>query len=247
MTFVAPGPTGDLTSQASPEGPPALATAQGALVLRTVGPLSAGSRVSLQLTPGASFAAQVTSGDGRTVSLELLEVPPEGSLETGSVVEMFIPLDMGVYKWLCIVSSNPSPNVAEVQVLDAPMFVPRRPTPRVLAELPADVRALLPQSKGPVHKSVLTDLSIGGMKLEGCQHLSAEDTIEVTVRLAARSTDSDETISIMGRVVMAYPSNRSKVGGSTDAHVSFIDGQEEALEIVHRFVAEQLKRRTPRL
>src|SRR5579863_5229017 len=251
MTFVAPGPTKDQTSPPSTEGPLARTTAQGALVLRTVGPLSAGSRVSLQLTPGASFAAQVTSGDGRAVSLELLEVPPEGSLETGSVVEMFIPLDMGVYKWLCIVSSNPSPNLAEVQVLDAPMFVPRRPNPRVLAELPADVRALLPQSKGPVHKAVLTDLSIGGMKLEGCQHLKAEDTIEVTVGLAvgraARSTDDNATISIMGRVVMAYPSNRSKVGGSTDAHVSFIDGQEEALDIVHRFVAEQLKRRTPTL
>jgi len=84
------------------------------------------------------------------------------------------------------------------------------------------------------------------MKLEGCQHLSAEDTIEVTVRLAARSTDNDETISIMaGGHVLS--SNRSKDGGSTDAHVSFIDGQEEALEIVHRFVAEQLKRRTPTL
>ncbi len=247
MTFVAPVTGADQASKPSPEGPPPRAMAQEALVPRAVGPLSAGSQVSLQLTPGASFAAQVTSGDGRAVSLELLEVPPEGSLETGSVVEMFIPLDMGVYKWLCIVSSNPSPNTAEVQVLDAPMFVPRRPNPRVLAELPADVRALLPQSKGPVHKAVLTDLSIGGMKLEGCQHLSVEDTIEMTVRLAATSAATEEAISIMGRVVMAYPSNRSKDGGSTDAHVSFIDGQQEAVEVVHRFVNEQLKRRTPTL
>jgi hypothetical protein len=51
----------------------------------------------------------------------------------------------------------------------------------------------------------------------------------------------------MGRVVMAYPSNYSKDPGSTDAHVSFIDGQQEALDLVSRFVAEQLKRRTPRL
>jgi PilZ domain len=230
MTFTAPAATPGQTSAPSTEGP-----------------LSAGSRVSLQLTAAASFAAQVTSGDGRTISLELLEVPPEGALETGSVVEMFIPLAMGVYKWLCIVSSNPSGNTADVQVLDAPMFVPRRPNPRVLAELPAEVRALLPQSKGPVHKAIVTDLSVGGLKLEGCQHLSAEETIEVTVRLAARSTAIDETISIMGRVVMAYPSNRSKEPGSTDAHVSFIDGQQEALEVVARFVADQLKRRTPTL
>jgi len=247
MTFVAPGATADETSTPSTGGPPPRATAQASLVLRTVGPLSAGSRVSLQLTPAASFAAQVTSGDGRTISLELIEVPPEGSLETGSVVEMFIPLDMGVYKWLCIVSSNPSGNTAEVQVLDSPMFVPRRPNPRVLAELPAEVRVLLPQSKGPVHKAVVTDLSIGGMKLEGCQHLSAEETIEVTVRLAARSTATDETISIMGRVVVAYPSNRTQDGGSTDAHISFIDGQQEAIEVIARFVGEQLKRRTPTL
>jgi PilZ domain len=247
MTFVAPSAPADQTPTPPTEAPQARTTAQAALVLRTVGPLSAGSRVSLQLTPGASFAAQVTSGDGRTVSLELLEVPPDGSLETGSVVEMFIPLDMGVYKWLCIVSANPSRNAAEVQVLDAPMFVPRRPNPRVPAELPAEVRALLPQSKGPAHKAVMTDLSIGGMKLEGCQHLSAEDTIEVTVRLTARSITTDETISIMGRVVVAYPSHRSPDGGGTDAHVSFIDGQQEPLDAVERFVTEQLKRRTPTL
>ncbi|MGD0810643.1 MAG: PilZ domain-containing protein [Acidimicrobiales bacterium] len=247
MTFVAPVATADQAATPPKKGPPAQTMAQVALVLRAVGPLSAGSRVSLQLTPGHSFAAQVTSGDGRAVSLELLEVPPDGSLETGSVVEMFIPLDMGVYRWLCIVSSHPSANLAEVQVLDAPMFVARRPTPRVLAELPAEVRALLPQSKGPAHKAVMTDLSIGGMKLEGCQHLRPEDTIEVTVRLAGRSTTIDETISIMGRVVMAYPSSHSKDPDSTDAHISFIDGQQEALEVVGRFVAEQLKRRTPTL
>jgi hypothetical protein len=247
MTFVVPAATKDKTPTPSTDGPAPQTMAQVALVLRAVGPLSAGSRVSLQLTPGHSFAAQVSSGDGRTISLELLEVPPEGSLETGSVVEMFIPLDMGVYKWLCIVSSHPSANEAEVQVLDAPMFVARRPTPRVLAELPAEVRALLPQSKGPAHKAVMTDLSVGGMKLAGCQPLSVEDIIEVTVRLAGRSTAINETITIMGRVVMAYPGNHSKDPGSTDAHVSFIDGQEEALELVGRFVAEQLKRRTPRL
>jgi hypothetical protein len=247
MTFVAPTAAADQTSAPSIKRPAAQALAQVALVLRAVGPLSEGSRVSLQLTPGRSFAAEVTSGDGRAVSLKLLEVPPEGSLETGSVVEMFIPLDMGVYKWLCIVSSHPSAKLAEVQVLDAPMFVARRPSPRVLAELPAEVRALLPQSKGPAHKAVMSDLSIGGMKLEGCQPLIAEDTIEVTVRLAGRSTTINETLSIMGRVVMAYPSIRSKDPGSTDAHVSFIDGQQEALELVGRFVAEQLKRRTPRL
>jgi hypothetical protein len=51
----------------------------------------------------------------------------------------------------------------------------------------------------------------------------------------------------MGRVVMAYPSSHSKDPDSTDAHISFIDGQQEALEVVGRFVAEQLKRRTPTL
>ncbi len=247
MTFVAPVATADETPTPVTGGPAARSMAQAALVLRAVGPLSAGSRVSLQLTPGQSFAAKVTSGDGRSIALQLLEVPPDGSLETGSVVEMFIPLDMGVYKWLCIVSSHPSANQAEVQVLDAPMFVARRPTPRVLAELPAEVRALLPESKGPARKAVMTDLSIGGMKLEGCQHLSTEDTIEVTVRLAGRATAIDETISIMGRVVMAYPSNHSNDPGSTDAHISFIDGQQEPLDVVGRFVAEQLKRRTPTL
>lgn len=247
MTFVVPAATADKMPNSPSGGPAPQSMAQVALVLRAVGPLSAGSRVSLQLTPGHSFAAQVTSGDGRTIALELLEVPPEGSLETGSVVEMFIPLDMGVYKWLCIVSSHPSANEAEVQVLDAPMFVARRPTPRVLAELSAEVRAVLPQSKGTAHKAVMTDLSVGGMKLEGCQPLSTEDTIEVTVRLAGRSTAINETVTIMGRVVMAYPSIQSKGPGSTDAHVSFIDGQQEALDLVGRFVAEQLKRRPPRL
>jgi hypothetical protein len=199
----------------------------------------------LQLAQLGSFAAKVVSGDGRSVSLQMVEVPPDGSLETGAVVEMFIPLAMGVYRWLCLVSSVRSGGAAEVQVLDAPMFVPRRPNPRVLAELPAEVRTLLPQSKGPAHRAVVTDLSKGGLKLEGCQQVGIDDTIEVTARLAALPSLPGETISIMGRVVMAYPSaTSSETGGSTDAHVAFIDGQQEALDAVERFVSDQLKRRT---
>jgi hypothetical protein len=49
------------------------------------------------------------------------------------------------------------------------------------------------------------------------------------------------TISLMGRVVMAYPSTRSEKTGSTDAHVCFLEGQHKAVEAVDRFVAQQLK------
>jgi hypothetical protein len=51
----------------------------------------------------------------------------------------------------------------------------------------------------------------------------------------------------MGRVVTAYPSTHSNEPGSTDAHVSFIDGQQEAMELIDRFIADQLERRTPTL
>ena len=145
---------------------------------------------------------------------------------------MFIPLDMGVYRWLCIVSSNPSANVAEVQVLDAPCSSLAGLTRGCSPNCQPMSGALLPQSKGPAHKAV-TDRSFHRRhEARGMPAPKAEDTIEVTVRLAARPTDNDETISIMGRVVMAYPSNHSKDRDSSDAHVSFIDGQQEALEVV---------------
>jgi hypothetical protein len=191
-------------------------------------------------------AAHVTSSDGKTVVLELLDAPGEGAPEAGAVVEMFIQLAMGVYKWLCLVSCSAG-NKVEVQLLDSPKFVMHRLEPRVVAELPAEVRSLLPDSKGLPHDAVVTDLSSGGLKLEGAQHLRADETIEVTVQLFAASTPSEGTISIMGRVVTAYPSTHSNEPGSTDAHVSFIDGQQEAMELIDRFIADQLERRAPTL
>jgi hypothetical protein len=218
-------------------------TVHGSAASPPVGPLSPGSRVTLGVADTGPVAAHVASSDGKTFVLELLDAPGEGALEAGAVVEMFIQLAMGVYKWLGLVSCSPADKKVEVQLLDSPRFVMQRLEPRVVAELPAEVRSLLPDSKGLPHHAVVTDLSSGGLKLEGAQHLRADETIEVTVQLFAAPSGSEGTISIMGRVVTAYPSTHSNEPGSTDAHVSFIDGQQEAMEVIDRFIAEQLKGR----
>ncbi len=149
-------------------------------------------------------------------------------------------LSWGMYKWLCIVSCQPSERKAEVQLLDAPMFIQRRLDPRVGVGLPAEVRPVRSAALGEAHEATVADLSHGGLKLEGTKQLRAGDVIEVTTDLSATLVPSG-AVSLMCRVVMAYPSSKHTGPGRTDAHICFLEGQQQAIEAVDRFVAQQLK------
>jgi PilZ domain len=207
------------------------------------GPLEPGSLVGLQLPQAGTCAAQVGSCDGRSVILELTDDLPAGALEEGSVADLFMSLSWGMYKWLCIVSCQPSERKAEVQLLDAPMFIQRRLDPRVGVGLPAEVRPVRSAALGEPHEAMVADLSHGGLKLEGAKQLRAGDVIEVTTDLSATLIPSGP-VSLMCRVVMAYPSSKHSGPGRTDAHICFLEGQQEVIEAVDRFVAQQLKCRT---
>ncbi|MGH9105967.1 MAG: PilZ domain-containing protein [Acidimicrobiales bacterium] len=204
------------------------------------GPLEAGARVGLQLPRAGTCAAQVLSCDGRQLILELNDDLAPGSLEEGSVVDMFLSLSWGMYKWICILSCSPGERKAEVELLDAPMFIQRRLDPRVGVGLPAEVCTLRSASKGPSHPAMVADLSHGGLKLTGARPLRAGDVIEVTMELSATLVSFEAMITVMGRVVMAYPSPGGDRPGSTDAHVCFVEDQPEAIAAVDRFVAQQL-------
>jgi hypothetical protein len=210
-------------------------------VAAIAGPLEAGVRVGLQLPQAGTCAAQVASCDGRALILELLDDVPAGDLEEGSVLDLFMSLSWGMYKWLCIVTCQPSELKAEVQLLDAPMFIQRRLDPRVGVGLPAQVRPVRSVTLGEAHQAIVADLSHGGLKLEGAKQLRAGDVIEVTMELSATSISFSAMVSLMGRVLMAYPSSTCAEPGHTDAHVCFLEGQPEAIEAVDRFVAQQLK------
>jgi hypothetical protein len=198
-----------------------------------------GARVGLQLPRAGTWAAQVEFFDGRTLVLELSAESPEADLKEGSVVDMFLSLSWGMYKWLCIVSASSGDGKAEVQLLDAPMFIQRRLDPRVGVGLRAQVRPVRSPNHGQPFDAVVADLSHGGLKLQDARSLSAGDVIKVTLDLSATSISTPVTISLVGRVVTAYPSNEGDV--SVNAHVSFLDGQQKAIEAVDQFVAQQLK------
>jgi hypothetical protein len=204
------------------------------------GPLEPGAQVGLQLPQAGMCAAEVASCDGRALILELLDELAPGVLEEGSVLDLFMSLSWGMYKWLCIVSGQPSERKAEVQLLDAPMFIQRRLDPRVGVGLPAQVRPVRSEAVGAPHEAMVADLSHGGLKLEGAKQLRAGDLVEVTTELSA-TLISTGMVSLMCRVVMAYPSAKQVGPGRTDAHICFLDGQHEAIEAVDRFVAQQLK------
>jgi hypothetical protein len=207
------------------------------------GPLEPGAQVGLQLPQAETCAAHVTSCDGRALILELVDELPAGALEEGSVADLFMSLSWGMYKWLCIVSSQPSERKAEIQLLDAPMFIQRRLDPRVGVGLPAQVRPVRSAVLGEPHEAMVADLSHGGMKLEGAKQLRAGDVVEVATELSA-TLNSTGMVSLMCRVVMAYPSSKHPGPGLTDAHMCFLEGQQEAIEAVDRFVAQQLKCRS---
>lgn len=204
------------------------------------GPLGPGVQVGLQLASGGTCAARVASSGGRTLVLEILEEATPPALEEGSVVDLYMPLSWGMYKWLCIVSCHPSERKAEVELLDAPMFIQRRLDPRVGVALPVEVR-LQGRRHGEEHEALVADLSNGGLKLERARQLRSGDIVEVRLDLSATLVPHEGPVTVVGRVVMAYPSPPGDDPATTDAHVSFQDGQPEALAAVGRFVAQQLK------
>ena len=150
-------------------------------VAAIAGPLEAGTRVGIELPQAGARAAQVAACDGKTLMLELLEELPTGTLEEGSVIDLTMSLSWGMYKWLCLVCSQPSERKAEIQLLDAPMFIQRRLDPRVGVGVPADIRTVRSAVLGQPHEAIVADLSHGGLKLEAAKQLRAGDVIEVTI------------------------------------------------------------------
>jgi hypothetical protein len=210
------------------------------VVTAIAGPLEAGAKVGFQTPGGGTRAAVVSCCDGRNMVLELAEEMPPGVIEEGSVIDLFLSLSWGMYKWVCIVTTLPCENKAEVQLLDAPMFIQRRLDPRVGVGLPCQVCPVRSGVRGAVSEAVVADLSHGGLKLEGARQLRPGDLVEVTLELSATLIAFSGRLSLMGRVVLAYRSPHGGVG-ATDAHVSFLDGQRQEIEAVDRFVAQQLK------
>ncbi len=205
------------------------------------GPLGPGVQVGLQLPSSSTCAARVASCSGRSLVLELFEEIAPGALEEGSVMDLFMPLSWGMYKWLCIVSCHPGQPKVEVELLDAPMFIQRRLDPRVGVALAAEVCLFRNNKRGEPHEAVVADLSNGGLKLERARQLRSGDIIEVQLDLSATPASSTGPVTLAGRVVMAYPSPPGDDPATTDAHVCFLEGQPEALASVGRFVAQQLK------
>ena len=202
--------------------------------------LEAGTRVSLELSPAATCEAQVVSCAGGSLALDLLHEPPPGILGPGSVLAMFTPLSWGSYEWLCVVDSS-SETKAEVQLLDGPRFIPRRSDPRTEVDVPADVCLLSGGTKGSPHQVVVTDLSSGGLKLEGGPLLLMGDAIEVTMELPGEKPPTTVRVSLLGLVVRVYQDDLD--GKPAGMHVQFLGGQIEEVEALEGYRARQLKGR----
>lgn len=221
-----------------------------ASVAASAGLLVTGATVALDRPRAGTCSARVADGRGRALILDLLDDPPAHMLDEGSVVEMSVSVSPGDYKWLCIVSRGAAGSQVGLQLLDGPVFVPARSDPRAAVHLPAEVSADGPDRRGRPAAAVVTDLSRGGMKLEGAPGLQVGDLVEVTVQLSARPGTATTPVSLMGRVVTACsatcggPAGGELPGGGLagtgHVHVSFIGGQQKALDAVGRFVAQRL-------
>ncbi|HTW09348.1 MAG TPA: PilZ domain-containing protein [Acidimicrobiales bacterium] len=193
-------------------------------------PLEPGVRVSLELPEAGTCVGVVASKDEASVVLELLDDVPDGELETGATLELFMPGPHGMYHWICTLRSLPGSQRAELELVSAPVFVQRRLRPRVEAGLQARVRRIHSSRRGTAHDMKVADLSRGGMKLEGPFQVSTGDTLEVTVDLGPQ-------VQLTGRAVMAYPSGPARWA----AHVSFLDGQREAIDSIDAYIASRMR------
>lgn len=193
-------------------------------------PLEPGVRVSLELPDAGTCVGVVDSKNDAMVVLSLLDELAEGDLPAGTTLALFVPRAQGIYHWLCVVRSFGPDQKAELELLSAPVFVQRRLGHRVEAALQARVRRIHSSRRGQAHEMRVADLSHGGMKLEGLVQLSTGDTLEVTVDLGA-------PVQLMGRAVMAYPANQGKYA----AHVSFLEGQRDAVDVVDDYIAQRAR------
>ena len=196
------------------------------------GPLQAGMRVSLELPESGSCVARIAARGERALELELLDEVPDGGLGKGATVDLFVPRPEGVYHWLCVVTSAPRDQRAEVELLGSQLLIQRRVAHRVGAAIPAEVRREHATRRGRPHGALVANLSRGGLQLETAFRLSTGDTVEVTMEIAGATTQ------VMGRVVMAYTSPGHS--GRCQAHVSFVEGQREAADLVDRYITQQL-------
>lgn len=196
------------------------------------GPLATGVRVSLELPQAGTCVASVTSHHETTLVLELLDDVPEGELEPGARLDLFMPRSEGIYHWPCALNALPQGRRAEVRLLSPPMFVQRRLGHRVASSLAAQVRRVHATRRGRPTEMSVADLSHGGLKLEGTYQLSTGDTIEVSLPLPG-------PLQVVGRVVMAYPTE----AGQWALHVSFLEGQAQAAAVIEDYLSGPLKER----
>lgn len=191
-----------------------------------------GARVSLEFPDAGTCVAVISSRQSARVVLDLLDPLPDGDLRDGTALDMFMPRADGIYYWACSLTAAPTPQRAEVQLLSSPVFVQRRTSHRVDAELGAQVRRVRSSRRGKQHSMLVVDLSRGGMKLEGPFQMSTGDTVEVLV-------DLGQPVQLACRAVMAYPTT----AGNWAAHLCFLEGQRELTEVVGTYIAGQIKQR----
>ena len=197
------------------------------------GPLEPGVRVSLEFPEAGTCVGVIVSKQTSSVVIELLDELPEGDLVAGLTLQLFMPRAEGLYHWLAALSAVPEGSRAKIELLSSPLFVQRRFGKRVEPELLVEVRRLRSARRGRPHEMSVADLSRGGMKLEGRFPLSTGDTLEVTVDLGA-------TVQLVGRAVMAYPLSE----GTWAAHVTFVDGQRDLINLVDNYIASHLRLRS---
>ncbi len=155
------------------------------------GPLENGMRVSLELPEAGTCVAVVSETAQTSLTLDLLDDLPDGELEPGSTLDLFMPRPEGIYHWLCSLSSLPLGQRARARAVG---LANGGPTPcsaqRVDAALEAKVRRTRSERRSPAHDMTVADLSHGGMKLEGAFQLGIGDTVEVTVDLGTQCRSS---------------------------------------------------------
>ena len=96
------------------------------------GPLENGMRVSLELPEAGTCVAVVSQRGQSSLTLDLLDDLPDGELEPGSTLDLFMPRPEGIYHWLCSLNSlplGPAGGARTTGLADggpAPLGAPRR-------------------------------------------------------------------------------------------------------------------------
>ena len=191
--------------------------------------LQQGMRVGIDVPDRGACVAEVIRSTPDRLRLKLLDPLPDGGVDQGAELVVFLARDQGLWQWPARLATAPDAEL-ELALTGPGALLQRRAHPRVRVELPCECRLVRNGRRGNNHDAVIEDLSRGGMRLRVGGPFQPGDRVDVTVDL------NGSQVTVGGRAVMSRPvSAREKV-----VNLAFGESVSGVIAAIDHYLAQRL-------